>query len=109
MRAKSDSSAGPWTCGGFVFSYGGEIIDGKGACALDSDAGNCRRRDVWPPAARGGPLGVGNYHWYEVLNDFSSGAAALGCDSSNFATDISNPEKSLVAARCGLCCDAACR
>lgn len=97
MRAKSDSSAGPWTCGGFVFSYGGEIIDGEGRCVLDSDAAIAGVEMYGRLLREAGPIGVGNYHWYEALNDFSSGAAALGCDSSNFATDISNPEKSLVA------------
>lgn len=98
MRAKSDSSAGPWTCGGFVFSYGGEIIDADGRCVLDSDAVVAGVEMYGRLLREAGPIGVGNYHWYEALNDFSSGAAALGCDSSNFATDISNPEKSLVAA-----------
>jgi multiple sugar transport system substrate-binding protein len=98
MRAKSDGSAGPWTCGGFVFSYGGEIIDAKGACVLDSDQAVAAVEMYGRLLNEAGPLGIGNYHWYEVLNDFSTGAAAIGCDSSNFATDISNPEKSLVAA-----------
>lgn len=97
MRAKSDSSAGPWTCGGFVFSYGGEIIDGEGRCVLDSDAAIAGVEMYGRLLREAGPIGVGSYHWYEALNDFSSGAAALGCDSSNFATDISNPDKSLVA------------
>ncbi|MDE2454084.1 MAG: extracellular solute-binding protein, partial [Burkholderiales bacterium] len=43
------------------------------------------------------PLGVGNYHWQECLNDFMGGAAAFGCDSSNFATDIADKSKSKVA------------
>ncbi|MGL4281828.1 MAG: extracellular solute-binding protein [Albidovulum sp.] len=99
MRAKSDGSAGPWPCGGFVFSYGGAIIDpASGKCVLDSDAAVAAVEMYGRLLREGGPLGVGNYHWYEVLNDFSTGAAAMGCDSSNFATDISNPEKSLVAA-----------
>ena len=39
-------------------------------------------------------LGVGNHHWYECLNDYMQEAVAIGLDSSNFATDIENPEKS---------------
>ena len=99
LRAKSDGSAGPWPCGGFVFSYGGAVIDPtSGACVLDSEEAVAAVEMYSRLLREAGPLGVGNYHWYEVLNDFSTGAAALGCDSSNFATDISNPEKSLVAA-----------
>jgi multiple sugar transport system substrate-binding protein len=98
MRAKSDGSAGPWPCGGFVFSYGGAVIDpATGVCVLDSDAAIAAVEIYGRLLREAGPLGVGNYHWYEVLNDVSTGAAALGCDSSNFATDISNPEKSLIA------------
>ncbi len=33
----------------------------------------------------------------ECLNNFMSGAVAMGCDSSNFATDIADPKKSQVA------------
>lgn len=97
MRSKSDGSAGPWPCGGFVFSYGGEIIDANGVCVLDSDAAIAGVEMYGRLLREAGPLGVGNYHWYEVLNDFSTGAAAMGCDSSNFATDISDPTKSLVS------------
>lgn len=98
MRSKSDGTAGTWPCGGFVFSYGGEVIDQNGVCVLDSDEAIAGVEMYGRLLREAGPLGVGNYHWYEVLNDFSSGAAAMGIDSSNFATDISNPEKSLVAA-----------
>ena len=98
MRSKSDGTAGTWPCGGFVFSFGGEVIDASGACVLDSDEAIAGVAMYGRLLKEAGPLGVGNYHWVEVLNDFSSGAAAMGCDSSNFATDISNPEKSVVAA-----------
>lgn len=97
MRSKSDGTAGTWPCGGFVFSYGGEVIDSGGTCVLDSDEAVAAVGMYGRLLREAGPLGVGNYHWYEVLNDFSSGAAAMGIDSSNFATDISDPEKSLVA------------
>lgn len=97
MRSKSDGTAGTWPCGGFVFSYGGEVIDAGGNCVLDSDASIAGVEMYGRLLKEAGPLGVGNYHWVEVLNDFSSGAAALACDSSNFATDISDPAKSVVA------------
>jgi multiple sugar transport system substrate-binding protein len=97
MRSKSDGTAGTWPCGGFVFSYGGEVIDASGACVLNSDEAIAGVEMYGRLLKEAGPLGVGNYHWMEVLNDFSSGAAAMGCDSSNFATDISDPAKSIVA------------
>ena len=52
---------------------------------------------TWPCGNEAGPLGVGNYHWYECLNDYMQEVCAIGLDSSNFATDIENPEKSNAA------------
>lgn len=97
LRSKSDGTAGPWPCGGFVFTYGGEIIDDSGVCVLDSDNAVAAVEMYGRLLREAGPLGVGNYHWYEVLNDFMAGAAAMGIDSSNFATDIADPSKSTVA------------
>ncbi|WP_247387685.1 extracellular solute-binding protein, partial [Bradyrhizobium sp. 143] len=48
-----------------------------------------------------GPIGVGSYEWYQVLDDFLQGRTAMAIDSSNFATDISNPAKSHVAKQAG--------
>lgn len=97
MRAKATGDAAPWPAGGFVFSYGGEIINADGVCVLDSPEA-IAAMDMYTKLLRdAGPLGVGSYHWYECLNDFMQGATAMGCDSSNFATDIENPEKSSVA------------
>ena len=97
MRAKATGDAGPWPAGGFVFSFGGEIVDAEGVVRLDSPEA-IAAIDMYGKLLRdAGPLGVGSYHWYECLNDFMTEAVAIGCDSSNFATDIANPEKSLVA------------
>lgn len=97
MRAKATGDAGPWPAGGFVFSYGGEIVDPEGVVRLDSPEA-IAAIDMYGKLLReAGPLGVGNYHWYECLNDFMTEATAIGCDSSNFATDIADPSKSLVA------------
>lgn len=99
MRAKATGDAGPWPAGGFVFSYGGEIVDKGGAVVLDSPQA-IEAMDMYGRLLReAGPLGVGTYHWYECLNDFMQGTVAIGCDSSNFATDIANPDKSQVAGK----------
>ena len=97
MRAKATGDAGPWPAGGFVFSYGGEIVGSDGVVKLDSPEA-IAAIDMYGKLLRdAGPLGVGSYHWYECLNDFMTEAVAIGLDSSNFATDIANPDKSLVA------------
>ncbi|MGI9417329.1 MAG: ABC transporter substrate-binding protein [Geminicoccaceae bacterium] len=96
MRAKAPDG-GPWPAGGFIFSHGGEIVGADGVVKIDSPEA-IAAIDMYGKLLRdAGPLGVGNYHWYECLNDFMTEAVAIGLDSSNFATDIANPEKSLVA------------
>lgn len=96
MRAKAPDG-GPWPAGGFIFSHGGEIVGQDGVVKIDSPEA-IAAIDMYGKLLRdAGPLGVGNYHWYECLNDFMTEAVAIGLDSSNFATDIANPDKSLVA------------
>jgi multiple sugar transport system substrate-binding protein len=99
MRAKATGDAGPWPAGGFVFTYGGEIVTKAGVCALDTPEAIAAVDMYGRMLREAGPLGVGNYHWYECLNDFMQGAAAIGCDSSNFATDIADPQKSQIAGK----------
>lgn len=98
MRAKATGDANPWTAGGFIFSYGGAIVtlDGKSGLQMPQTIAAV---DAYGQMLReAGPLGISTYHWMECLNDFMQGAAAIGCDSSNFASDIANPEKSTVVA-----------
>ena len=93
MRGKATGDAVAWPAGGYVFSYGGGILDLDGNVAMDSPEA-VEAVDMYARTLReGGPIGVANYHWLESLSDFLQGATAFGCDSSNFATDISNPEK----------------
>src|SRR5829696_7811236 len=47
--------------------------------------------------SQAGSRGVSGYEWYHVLDDFLQRKTAMAIDSSNFATDISNPAKSHVA------------
>lgn len=99
MRAKPTGDAAPWTLAGFVFSYGGSFVtlDGKSGLALpESIAG----LDMYGKLLReAGPVGISSYHWMECLNDFMQGTVAIGCDSSNFATDIEDKSKSTVAGK----------
>ena len=101
MRGKPTGDAVAWPAGGYVFSYGGGILGLDGAVAMDAPASVAGVEMYAATLREGGPLGVGNYHWLEALNDFLQGTTAFGCDSSNFATDISNPDKSTVASDAG--------
>jgi len=81
---------------GFVFSYGGAMVkDGKAAFA--SPEAIAAVEMYGQLLSEAGPVGIGGYEWYHVLDDFLQGRTAMAIDSSNFATDISNPAKSQVA------------
>ena len=81
---------------GFVFSYGGTMVkDNKAAFA--SPEAIAAVEMYGQLLSQAGPVGVGSYEWYHVLDDFLQGRTAMAIDSSNFATDISNPAKSRVA------------
>jgi multiple sugar transport system substrate-binding protein len=99
MRAKASGNSTPAAMG-FVFSYGGQMVKDNKA-VFDSPEG-IAAIDMYGRLLReAGPIGVGTYEWYEVLNDFLQAATAMAIDSSNFATDISNPSKSRVAKNAG--------
>jgi multiple sugar transport system substrate-binding protein len=95
MRAKASSNSTPAALG-FVFSYGGVMVKDNKAVFDSPEA--VAAIDMYGQLLRqAGPIGVGTYDWYEVLNDLLLGRTAMAIDSSNFATDISNPAKSRIA------------
>jgi len=97
LRGKAAGDAVTWPGGGFIFSYGGAIVDANGEIAFDSPEA-MEAIDMYGKICRdGGPIGIGSYHWFECLTEFMEGRSAMGLDSSNFATDFANPEKSKVA------------
>jgi multiple sugar transport system substrate-binding protein len=78
MRSKATGDAAPWTAAGFIFSHGGAIVtlDGQSGLAMPETVAGL---DMYGRLLReAGPLGVGNYHWMESLNDFTQGAVAIG-------------------------------
>jgi multiple sugar transport system substrate-binding protein len=96
MRAKPTGDSA-WGVGGFIFGYGGAIIDMQGNVALTKPE-TIEAVDMFGRMLReAGPLGVSSYQWTECLNDFMSGAVAMNCDSSMFAGQIADPKLSAVA------------
>jgi multiple sugar transport system substrate-binding protein len=79
----------------FVSSYGGHMVKDKIA-AFASPEAIAAVEMYGQLLSQAGPVGVGSYEWYHVLDDFLQGRTAMAIDSSNFATDISNPAKSRV-------------
>ena len=98
MRAKSTGDS-TWPAGGFIFSYGGAIIDLDGNVVINSPEAVAAMDTYGGLLNKAGPVGISSYQWVECLNDYMAGAVAMGCDSSNFATDIANPDKSVVAGK----------
>jgi len=95
MRAQAGGNSSPAAMS-FVFSYGGHMVkDNKAAFASpEAIAAVAMYGQILSQA---GPVGVGRYEWYDVLNDFIQGRTAMAIDSSVLATDISNPARSRVA------------
>jgi multiple sugar transport system substrate-binding protein len=99
MRAQAGGNSTPAAMG-FVFSYGGAMIKDNTAAFASPEA--IAAIDMYGRLlSEAGPVGVGSYEWYQVLDDFLQGRTAMAIDSSNFATDISNPAKSHVTKQAG--------
>ena len=96
MRAKSTGDS-TWPAGGFIFTYGGAIIDLDGKSVINSPESVAAMDMYGKLLNQAGPVGISSYQWVECLNDYMAEAVAMGCDSSNFATDIANPDKSQAA------------
>ncbi|NLJ86406.1 MAG: sugar ABC transporter substrate-binding protein [Firmicutes bacterium] len=93
-----------WNSSGFVWSYGGRISDdpmNPTKAAFDSPEAAEAITMYAKLLQDAGPLGAGNYTWYEAVSDFQQGKAAMYLDASVFMGDIENPEKSLVAGKVG--------
>ena len=95
MRAQAGGNSSAPAMG-FVFSYGGAMVKDDMAAFASPEA--IAAVDMYGRLlSQAGPVGVGSYEWYQVLDDFLQGRTAMAIDSSNFATDISNSAKSHVA------------
>lgn len=95
MRAQASGNSSPAAMS-FVFSHGGAMVRDNRAAFASPEA--IAAVEMYAQLLRlGGPVGVGSYEWYHVLEDFMRGRTAMAIDTSNFATDISNPAKSRVA------------
>jgi multiple sugar transport system substrate-binding protein len=95
MRAQAGGNSSPAAMS-FVFSYGGAMVkDNKAAFA--SPEAIAAIEMYGQILSQAGPVGVGSYEWYHVLDDFIQGRTAMAIDSSVLATDVLNPSKSRVA------------
>jgi multiple sugar transport system substrate-binding protein len=99
MRAQAGGNSTPPAMG-FVFSYGGDMVKDTKAAFASPEA--IAAVDMYGRLlSEAGPVGVDSHEWYQVLDDFLQGRTVMAIDSSNFATDISNPAKSSVAKQAG--------
>ena len=80
----------------FLFSYGAAMVSDNKAVFASPEA--IAAIEMYGRLLnQAGPGGVSGYEWYHVLDDFLQRRTAMAIDSSNFATDISNPARSQVA------------
>ena len=103
VTASRDGAAQVWdspAAMSFVFSYGGAMVKDNKAAFASPEAIEAVAM-YGQMLSQAGPVGVGRYEWYDVLNDFAQGGTAMAIDSSVLATDISNPARSRVAKQAG--------
>ncbi|MEH2608115.1 ABC transporter substrate-binding protein [Bradyrhizobium sp. AZCC 1693] len=97
MRAQAGGNSSPPAMS-FVFSYGGDMVKDNRAAFATPEA--IAAIEMYGKLlSQAGPGGVSGYEWYHVLDDFLQRRTAMAIDSSNFATDISNPARSHVAGK----------
>jgi multiple sugar transport system substrate-binding protein len=95
MRAQAGGNSSPAAMS-YVFSYGGHMVRDNKA-AFDSPEAIEAVAMYGETLSQAGPVGVGLYEWYHVLDDFLQGRTAMAMDSSVLARDITDPAKSRVA------------
>lgn len=99
LRGKPTGDAIAWPAAGYVFSYGGYLVDPAGHVALDSPqavAGVRKYTDIVRAAC---PKGVSTWSWLEITNAMQQGQVAMLQDSSNASLDLGDPAKSRVSKR----------
>ena len=97
LRGKPTSGAVAWPAAGYVFTYGGYIIDPDGKAALDSPA-TIKGVQMYADILKaGGPAGVSTWDWLEINTAMQQGRAGMMQDSSNALADLKNPAKSKIA------------
>jgi multiple sugar transport system substrate-binding protein len=96
---QADGRAVAWPAAGYVFTYGGYLIDPDGRSALASPetvAGVQMYADI---LKAGGPEGVAGWDWREINAAMQQGRAAMMQDSSNAIPDLQDPARSSVSDR----------
>lgn len=97
LRGKPTGDAVAWPAAGYVFTYGGYLIDPEGRLALDSPqavAGVATYADI---VRRACPKGVSTWSWLEITTAMQQGQVAMLQDSSNAALDLRDRTKSRIA------------
>jgi multiple sugar transport system substrate-binding protein len=99
LRGKPTAEAVAWPAAGYVFTYGGYLIDPDGRSALASQPtveGVQMYADI---LKAGGPEGVAGWDWREINTAMQQGRAAMMQDSSNAIPDLQDPARSSVSDR----------
>ena len=100
-RGRRGAGANAWPWAGFVMSYGGRVLDDNFQPVFNSPEAVAGTEMYAKMLQDAGPAGVVNYDWYEVLQDFQQGKAAMFTDSSGFVPVLLDAEKTPVADKVG--------
>ena len=100
-RGRRGAGANVWPWSGYVMSYGGRVLDEQGQPVIDSPENIAGTEMYAKQLQDAGPAGVVNYDWYEVLQDFQQGKAAMFTDSSGFVPSVLDKSKNAFADKVG--------
>lgn len=93
-----------WGSSSFVWAHGGRIFDDpvKPTKAMFDSPEAAKGIEMYAKLLRdAGPLGAGNYTWYEGVADFQQGKAAMYIEASTFMAQLEDPDQSTVHGKIG--------
>jgi len=100
-RGRRGAGANAWPWAGYVMSYGGRVLDDQFQPVFNSPEAVAGTEMYAKLLQDAGPAGVVNYDWYEVLQDFQQGKAAMFTDSSGFVPTLLDKTSTPVADKVG--------
>lgn len=101
-RGRRGAGANAWPWSGFVMTYGGRVLDNEFQPVFNSPEAVAGTAMYAKMLQDGGPAGVVNYDWYEVLQDFQQGKVAMFTDSSGFVPTVLDKTKTPFAENVGI-------
>jgi multiple sugar transport system substrate-binding protein len=87
--------------GSVFWSYGGEVMDVDAWKSTVNNEAGVAATDYWGKLMKFAPEGVTGFTWYEAMQSFMNGSAAMFIDADHMAGSIEDPTASKVAGKAG--------